>query len=88
MVLFEESITVAIVPVKWIIGKDKKICYWPAPKIPASKISKLIQNLEDRSDTWEIYDIRILGKAGELTTYILQLIVVFHGAGGSVAQLV
>lgn len=61
IVVFKEQNTVEYVPISWVIGFDQ--CYWPKKKI--NVIKRLISEKVEPDESWPIYDIRLIGKAGK-----------------------
>jgi len=60
IVEFIESMTVEAVPVKWLT-EEEDFCCWPPS---TRKFSSLVKNLVDPSDSWLLFKVIVLGKAG------------------------
>ena len=54
----------AVVPSSWIEkGEGRNQCFWP-PFRSTDKINAAVRNASTPDATWDIYDCRILGYAG------------------------
>jgi hypothetical protein len=64
IVEFTVNHTVAVIPHTWFTGEEEDMCYWPPVKNDSLKMKKMVLEPATPTDSWRIYDIRVLGKSG------------------------
>ncbi|CAG9821292.1 unnamed protein product [Phaedon cochleariae] len=56
VVIFVEENSIETVPLKWLIGTEENLSYWPAVK--GIKLNSMIVNCAEPTRDWEIFEIR------------------------------
>ena len=70
IVEFVGSKRVTTIPTSWFTTEEKEVCYFQTKMAP-SKLSKLLKDKADPLGTWRKYDVRVLGKAGDILITLL-----------------
>ncbi|XP_064596247.1 uncharacterized protein LOC135462880 [Liolophura sinensis] len=66
VVMFVVSRTVAVISTAWFTSDEEDECYWP-PASNSAKVKKMLQTGAVPTQSWKKFNIRVLGKAADLT---------------------
>lgn len=56
VVIFIKENSIETIPLKWLLGSEGNLAYWPAVK--GVKLNSMIVNCAEPSTNWDIFEIR------------------------------
>ena len=71
IVEFLASKSVAIISSKWFASEEEDECRWPP--VSSTKAVRLAREHTTPNDSWDLYEIRTLGKASTAPSFLILL---------------